>query len=379
MPHTPPWVPAARAQRARPIPRGEELTLHLHPALAARGCGLALLAALAALAPPASASPDATPAPATAVTVTLCSDVTVHFQPDSAAKYLQPGMAVEDRGRVVRFTADLPRFDTPHTIAAIVTVKPVPKGEREMFDRWDRAGNVRVARAGEPDVEIVRFMTAYGGRTEHTVDVTPLSPLLAGRCTFRLFVDTWVSPGYRVDVALRYRPVPQYDNATWVRPVFYTDSYDRVGMPAGAEVTVDVPAGSKRVVLQYTSTGHCTDGIDADEFISKANVIAVDGVVVARFHPWRDDCRQFRDRNPYTSHWADGTWSSDYSRSGWCPGTEVLPREFDLTDHLTPGRHRLRFEVEDVRPKDDKGNYGYWRISAHLVGWDSVPALWRND
>ena len=47
-------------------------------------------------------------------------------------------------------------------------------------------------------------------------------------------------------------------------------------------------------------------------------VLAVDGVVVARFHPWRDDCLEFRDRNPYCARWTDGSWSSDYSRSGWC-------------------------------------------------------------
>jgi hypothetical protein len=164
-----------------------------------------------------------------------------------------------------------------------------------------------------------------------------------------------------------------------VRPVFYTDSFDQQSAPQGAEVRVEVPPGAQRVVLRYFSTGHCTDGIDADEFVSKPNVIAVDGVVVVRFHPWRDDCRQFRDRNPYTSHWADGTWSSDYSRSGWCPGTEVLAHEFDLTDHLTPGPHQVRFTIEDMRPKDDQGQYGYWRVSACIVGWDRVPALWRND
>lgn len=323
--------------------------------------------------------PAARSEPAAPMTVTLCTDLTLRFHPDSAATSVPPGMVAEDRGRVVRFSAELPVITVPHAITALLTVKPVPKTEREMFDRWDRAGNVRLVTEGRPDLELVRFMTAYGGRTEHAVDVTALAPLLRGRCTFRAFVDTWVSPGYRIDLALRYEPHPQQDNPTWVQPAFYTDAYDQQSALAGAEVTVDVPAASRRVILRYTSTGHCTDGIDADEFISKANVIAVDGVVVERFHPWRADCRDYRDRNPYTSHWADGSWSSDYSRSGWCPGVEVLPREIDLTDHLTPGRHRLRFAVEDVRPMDAQGHYGYWRISAHLVGWDHLPRLWRNE
>jgi hypothetical protein len=344
------------------------------------GAGSAIVCALASAACVASSpAARAVTVAAEARLVPLCTALDVRFRPDSAATYLQPGQSAEDAGRVVRFTAELPQLDTPHTITALVTVQPVPKGEREMFDRWDRAGNVRLVSEGRPDIELVRFMTSYGGRTEHSVDVTALAPLLHGRCTFRVFVDTWTSPGWKLDVVLRYQPVVQLDNATWALPVFYTDSFDRQSAPHGTEVWVDVPAGARRVVLEYIATGHCTDGIDADEFISKANVIAVDGVVVARFHPWRDDCRQFRDRNPFTSHWADGSWSSDYSRTGWCPGTEVLPHEFDLTDHLTPGRHRLRFVIEEMRPKDAQGQYGYWRVSARLVGWDHVPALWQND
>src|SRR5262249_20227261 len=124
--------------------------------------------------------------------------------------------------------------------------------------------------------------------------------------------------------------------------------------------------------------GHCTDGRDEDEFVSKANVISVDGHVVARLHPWRSDCRQFRDRNPYCARWSDGTWSSDYSRSGWCPGEVVTPTEIDLTDALTAGRHVVHIAIENMRPKDAEKNFGYWRVSAYVVGWDHPPRLWRN-
>ena len=287
-------------------------------------------------------------------------------------------MTADDSGRLAAATVRLPELEGPHRIHVLLTVKPIPKSEREVYDRWDRAGSIRIVTPSGP-VEVVRFITSYGGRTEHDVDVTELAPLLRGEAVFQAFIDTWVSPAWRVDLTLRYIPVKEYDNAIWAAPVFLTDSCNDEEMPRGREVAVEVPRGMARVVLRYISTGHCTDGIDADEFISKANVISVDGVVVARYHPWRDDCRRFRDRNPYTSHWTDGSWSSDYSRSGWCPGVEVLPMEFDLTDHLTPGKHRIRIAVEGMRPKDAKGNFGYWRISAAMVGWDKMPALWRNE
>jgi hypothetical protein len=311
--------------------------------------------------------------------VTVFEGAPVHFLPDSAAKYERPGLTAADGGRLVRTRVTLPEIAGPHRITALLTVRPVPKTDREVFDRWDRAGNVRLVEGGMPPLEVVRFMTAYGGRTDHEVDVTHLAPLLRGERTFEAFVDTWSSPGWTLDVALRYTPVRDHDNATWASPLFYADSFNREEMPAGAEVDVEIPAGLRRVVMKYLSTGHCTDGTDADEFISKANVISVDGTVVARYHPWRDDCRKYRDRNPYTARWTDGSWSSDYARSGWCPGTEVLPLEFDLTDHLTPGRHRIGFCIEDIRPKDENGHFGYWRVSAHLVGWDRPPDLWRNE
>jgi hypothetical protein len=103
--------------------------------------------------------------------------------------------------------------------------------------------------------------------------------------------------------------------------------------------------------------------------VSKDNVISVNRVVVERFRPWRNDCGRFRARNPYTRRWSDGWWSSDYSRSGWCPGDVVAPLRVDLTDHLTPGPHTIGFNVEGVRPRDEDDHYGYWRLSAYAVGW----------
>jgi hypothetical protein len=310
--------------------------------------------------------------------VQVFRDVALHFQPDSSSKFARRGLTYKDSGREARVTVTLPKLRGPHRITALLTVRPVPKSDREVFDRYDRAGNIRMEADGGPDLEVVRFITAYGGRTDHEIDVTALAPLLTGRRTFVAHIDTWSSPAWSLDLSLRYTPIEDFDDATWAVPVYYTPNFNAERMPHGDSARVEIPPGLARVVLRYTTTGHCTDGIDEDEFVSKANVISVDGRVVARFHPWRDDCRQFRDRNPYCSRWTDGTWSSDYSRSGWCPGTEVLPTEFDLTDALPPGRHTIGFAIESMRPKDAKGNYGYWRVSAALVGWDKPPRLWRN-
>ncbi len=309
---------------------------------------------------------------------TVFDSAMIHFNPDTTAKYSLPNLDHEDNGRIAVTGILLPDDPPPGRIHARFTIHPVPVSAREVWDRWDRAGSLRLAVDGYPDLEIVRFITSYGGRTDHIVDVSELAPLLRGRRTMKAFIDTWSSPAWRVDFSLNFEPDTLYTPPVWVQPVFFTDSFNAHDFGDGAEVEVTVPDGLSRVVLRYLTTGHCTDGRGADEFVAKANVISVNGVVVHRFHPWRDDCRRFRDRNPYTARWTTGYWSSDYSRSGWCPGDEVLPLELDLSDHLVAGEHTMRFVIEDMRPRDEDDNYGYWRVSAALVGWDRPPDLWRN-
>ncbi len=312
------------------------------------------------------------------VTIQVFRDTALHFQPDSAGKFARRGETAEEKGRVVRTSATLPASFGRGRIVAMVSIRPEVKNDREVYDRYDRAGNIRLAVDDGPDVEIVRFMTAYGGPTNYEVDVTHLAPLLHGTKTFRAFIDTWVSPAWRIDFSLRSVPGDSIPTPSWATSVYYQENFNREERGGGDSATVTVPAGLERVVLRYVTTGHCTDGRDEDEFVSKANVISVDGVVVSRFHPWRTDCRRFRELNPYCARWTDGSWSSDYSRSGWCPSQVVEPVEMDLTDHLTTGTHTIRFVVENMRPKNAEGDYGYWRLSAMLVGWKRVPDLWRN-
>ncbi len=303
-------------------------------------------------------------------TVVVFADNTIHFTPADTTKYDTDSVKARDRGRVMVRTVDLPRVSSPVRITGHLTVKPIPRDEQEMYDRWDRAGNVRLEIPGGPDIELIKFITAYGGRTEYDVDLSNLAPLLSGRHTIKAFIDTWVTPAWKIDFTMSYAPDTEAVNADWVAGLMYAESVtrDTPGVK-GIEVPVEVPKDMKRVLLHYYVSGHCTDGMDADEFVKKDNVIYVDNDVVFRYRPWRDDCRQFRTINPYCRRWTDGTWSCDYSRSGWCPGDIVKPLELDLTDHLTPGKHTIRFVVENIRPKDDKGNYGYWRLSGQLLGF----------
>ncbi len=308
--------------------------------------------------------------------VEIFSDNAIHFSPEDPGVFETDLVRSEENGRVIVRVVELPTLAGPVSIMAHVAVRPIPKDDTSVHDGWDRAGNMRVSPEDGDDIELVKFVTAYGGATEYEVDVSHLAPLLAGRCTFRGFIYTWSSPGWRVDFSLTIEDDPAdphgrpLENPAWAAGLLYEESVTEELMRDGPiEIEVEIPENIDRVIMHYLVSGHCTDGRGADEFVSKDNVIAVDGNVVHRFRPWRDDCRQFRSINPYTRRWSDGWWSSDYSRSGWCPGDRVAPLELDLSDHLTPGMHVVRFEIEDVRPEDDDGHFGYWRVSSHLTGW----------
>jgi hypothetical protein len=308
--------------------------------------------------------------PPAAEMVTLFDDVTIHFTPDDSTLFDSPFASARDNGRIMSTYHEFAQRTGPARVTLILEVEPIRKDIRNMHDRWDRAGWVRLVKPGMEPVELCRFMTAYGGAIEHEVDVTRVLPLLEGYCEFEVFIDTWVTPAWVVDVELAIQPMTHggVHPPQWTTGLFFP----RGGLKAEQPVvtsTVTIPEGTRWTELALISTGHCTDGTDADEFITKDNVILVDGQEVFRWRPWRDDCTEFREVNPYCAKWADGSWSSDYSRSGWCPGDVALPEIVDLSPWLTPGEHQVSFFVEGVRPSNEEGHHGYWRVSAALSGW----------
>jgi hypothetical protein len=318
------------------------------------------------------------------VTIHVFHGDVVHFTPDEPGRWDTPTVSATENGRVIERTVTFPEPEGRVRAIARVGTRPIAQDAATPFDKWDRAGNVRLVVPGGLDLEIVRFMTAYGGSTSHEVDVTHLLPLLAGERTVRGFVDTWISPGWRLDFELVLFPVDPAERADWMDewmdpdpgapgwavPVLYEESVTAEQLAAGdlaADVTV--PEGVTRVELRVITSGHCTDGRGADEFETKDHVISIDGAEVERFRPWRDDCRRFREVNPHCRRWFDGSWSSDFPRSGWCPGDAVESQVFDLTAALAPGPHRIGYRVEGIRPADGDGQYGYWRVSVAAVGW----------
>lgn len=268
-----------------------------------------------------------------------------------------------------------------------------------------------------PTVELMRFMTPFGvgfyssnndtltskrrpvyiPKWEKCVqwqqNITDLYPLLEDEAYVGVFIDTWTEQGYLASMELQFKESTiscDRMQRRQVMPLLNTVYYIGQEYPdifARKPITTDfvLPKGARNVRLKYIVTGH--GGHDGgDEFVQKENILSVDGKEVKRFIPWRDDCASFRRFNPATGVWLEKrvasyigengytekeveepVASSDFSRSNWCPGTDVVPEEVELGD-LKAGRHTFTVDIPKAQPIN--GNeMNHWLVSAYLV-WD---------
>lgn len=266
-----------------------------------------------------------------------------------------------------------------------------------------------------PTVELMRFMTPFGvafysnkndtlsskrrpvyiPKWEKCVqwqqDITDLYPLLEDEAYVGVFIDTWTEQGYLASMELQFKESTiscDRMQRRQVMPLLNTVYYIGQEYPdifARKPITTDfvLPKGARNVRLKYIVTGH--GGHDGgDEFVQKENILSVDGKEVKRFIPWRDDCASFRRFNPATGVWLEKrvasyigengytekeveepVASSDFSRSNWCPGTDVVPEEVELGD-LKAGRHTFTVDIPKAQPIN--GNeMNHWLVSAYLV------------
>lgn len=244
-----------------------------------------------------------------------------------------------------------------------------------------------------PPIEIMRFITpfgighynsqvqVYGVKWEDSVtykqDITNLLPLLNGDVWFGVFIGCYDKGGHNVSLRLKYYPddVPMKPVAlkpAWIKPIIFTTNimeasrqeYATIFGSDTLKVTVDIPEGLSSLSLRYISTGH-GGWENGDEFNQKLNQIFVDGKQVYSFIPWRDDCGMYRRYNPASGNFPNGMSSSDFSRSGWCPGSTSIPVDIPLVG-IKPGRHI--FSVYIPMGNSEGTSSSAWNVSAVLIG-----------
>ncbi|RKD91295.1 PNGase F N-terminal domain-containing protein [Mangrovibacterium diazotrophicum] len=244
----------------------------------------------------------------------------------------------------------------------------------------------------DPLIELMRFFTPFGvhhfndkrdvgiawaDSVTYKEDVSDFLPVLQNECWIGVFVGNYDGGGHKVSLNLKYylneqevseKPAKKY----WVQPVFNTTNVMEMAgqeygtMFASDTLTVDfeVPAGVKNVTFRYITTGHGGWG-GGDEFVPKKNELFIDNQPFFSFTPWRVDCGTYRASNPASGNFWNGLSSSDYSRSGWCPGTVSHPY-FTPVDNLTPGKHSIKVYI----PLGEReGNmFSAWNVSGVFIG-----------
>ena len=276
-----------------------------------------------------------------------------------------------------------------------VVVEPIESrvgGLRRPNDRWTRVGNVSVlvpAPGGAPadpedeliETELIRFVTGYGAAGTFEQDVTSFAPLLHGTTTLRTHLSSYSDePGWRVSARLTYsaRGVGPRRPA-FAAPLLFGPHVTAQRRTIDAFITI--PPGLDNPRIRIISTGHATDGMPGNEFLTCPHILRIDGREIARWRPWAERGGDLRARNPWAGRSrVDGRelHASDLDRSGWHPGlvvdTLIIP-----VPELTPGRHRVQVEILGIRPRDpptETGleHHGYFFVTASVVADEPWPA-----
>lgn len=244
-----------------------------------------------------------------------------------------------------------------------------------------------------PPVELMRFFTPFGVRhyneyrslpdrewaeqVSYKQDISDLKPLFQGDVYIGAFIGNYDKGGHKLSLTLKAYPEDdrwEYDddNVEMLLPLFNTcnvmemagQNYGKFFRTDSLKVVFYVPNSLKDLKLRYISTGH--GGWDTgDEFVPKANTILIDGQPKYIYTPWRGDCGTYRASNPASGNFWNGMSSSDYSRSGWCPGTATQPIYFDLSD-LKPGEHTMTIAIP--QGENEGGSFSSWCVSGALIG-----------
>lgn len=258
----------------------------------------------------------------------------------------------------------------------------------------------------QPAIELMRFITPFGvghfsendrldeyrpvyvpkwaNSVSWSSDISHLWGSMGDSLTIGVYIDTWTEQGYTLDLSIEFEPKLELRSQPaeiTTLPLFNTTKLSSKQQHfdgfSSRDVQVDfvIPSDASNVVFHYHATGH--GGHETgDEFVRCEHHIELDGSLIHSFTPWRDDCASFRRFNPSSGVWTERTlWrgdsideriaSSDYSRSGWCPGSQVDPINFPLKA-IEPGPHSLRISVPTAQSFTDS-EMNFWNVAGYLT------------
>lgn len=270
-------------------------------------------------------------------------------------------------------------------MAHLVVTCPMVSGG---CDDWDRLASIQAMAPNGEWVEIIRYITPYGVACDHTLDVTDFASILQGNTPIRMYIDTWGTGGWKMDLELTYEagtPEFLYTNVhtAWHGNYNFGDPADP--QPAGV-VTVD-PGAAEAAKLRLVTSGHGWGQNNTDnaaEFYNATHEIVVNGTTFTQ-NLWTD-CNP----NPDDCSPQNGTWT--YNRAGWCPGAIAQPYEYDLTSLLNGSPLDLSYIFDEdyadfchpnnpncvsgqTCPDCNDGYNPFYRVGAYVISRSNSPSV----
>lgn len=249
-------------------------------------------------------------------------------------------------------------------------------------DPWDQPAKLMINKNGE-NYEIARYITPYGVACGGwTWDITDFRSLLVNEVDWVSYVQVWGASGWLVSVELQLiegSPLYPYSKVTklwnednWV----YGDPDISYDFP---EKEVLIQPETVAAKIRMTMTGHGQGNtLNAAEFSEFTHHIWIDGEEVFEQHLWKDDC----DQNSCSPQ--NGTYL--YSRSGWCPGQDVQPWEWDINGYFAPGESvNFDFVLADYTNLLNSGYNGgshtepHYRCHTYLIEYADEDFVQLNE
>ena len=252
----------------------------------------------------------------------------------------------------------------------------------------------------EPAIEMVRFFTPFGvghfndrmkdygidwrDETFYRQEITDIYNHITNDYRIsNVIIGAWIGNydvgGHTITVDIKSYPnsihvlnAEESEFPSEIIPLFNTcnvlemagQNYGKLFGTDSLTVTFKLEDIDQLVRLRYISTGHGGWG-EGDEFVPKTNTILIDGKMAFTHTPWRQDCGCYRDLNPVSGNFWNGLSSSDFSRSGWCPGTATQPVYFDLMPWADGKEHTLTVAIPQGKPVE--GMFSHWAVSGALI------------
>ncbi|MEE2830650.1 MAG: peptide-N-glycosidase F-related protein [Myxococcota bacterium] len=239
---------------------------------------------------------------------------------------------------------------------------------------WDYLSHIYlVDEAAETSWELARFITTYHREGHYVVDATPMLVHLAagGPRTIEFHVSpSWNPQAYLTRMDFRFSNRGKGHAPSEATYLWGTRSFDSSYNEAREPVEVAIPAGAQKVELWALITGHGMDNGNCAEFCNHQHEFTVGTSSYTESHDTVGDnmgCVSETDNGMVPNQ--GGTWW--FGRGGWCPGQQVEPTVFDVTEDVEPGStatvsYRALLSGSDSIP-DGSGNIV---LSSYLVVYE---------